>query len=241
MDGPWLARRVRHPVARVLASAMAFVGLLLCVLGFRLFVLEPFRIPAASMVPTLQVGDHVAVVKYAYGLRIPLLGTYLVRWDEPHRGDVVVFAYPRDPAVSYVKRVVGVPGDRVAVRNGSVVLDGIVLDRADGDDARTWADDGCTQRTAASFVEVIDGVPRRMFRNHGLGGPLSDMAEITVPNDHVFVMGDNRDNSEDSRRWGFVSMDAIYGRAWRIWLSLDPCSGGVRKERFMLGAEGGEG
>jgi signal peptidase I len=205
------------------------------VLVIRTFIFEPFRIPSGSMVPTLLIGDHVVVTKFSYGIWLPFIGKELIDLGNPSRGDIIVFKYPRDPSMNYIKRVVALPGDRVRVRNNRVFINGEEQNTvALGD--YDFIDDDCFAHPERYFKEKLGNIEHAILTNPGLGGPLADMDERVVPADNVFVMGDNRDNSEDSRRWGFVRFDQIKGKAHRVWLSWDGCASGVgsvRTDRFF--------
>lgn len=235
------------------------------VLFIRTFIFEPFRIPSGSMLPTLQVGDHVFVTKASYGLwfpatvlEVPYMDAFKVMpryevldWGDPERGDIIVFRFPRNEGVNFIKRVVGVPGDRIAVRNNKIVLNG-VEQSMQYQDRVGFLDQYCNERQVRGYHEDLSGVPHWSYTNaSALGGPLSNHREIVVPEDNVFVMGDNRDNSEDSRAWGFVRYDQIKGKAHFVWLSLDSCPDGAgqdpapigtpRSERFFKGLYGTPG
>lgn len=232
---------------------------LLAVVFIRLFLFEPFRIPSGSMVPTLLIGDHVLVTKFSYGVWLPfksigvpftgiglddigldLPNVELFDLGDPQRGDIIVFHYPMDEDVTYIKRVVGVPGDTIRVQDNQIVLNGELMkvtDLGEFDDM----DQGCIPRRARYFKETLSrsGEPaldHGILTNRGYGGPLANHREIKVPDDAVFVMGDNRDHSEDGRRWGFVRFDQIKGKAHFVWLSWDGCTGsgvgGPRIERM---------
>lgn len=221
---------------------------ILAVIFIRLFLFEPFRIPSGSMVPTLLIGDHVLVTKFAYGVWLPLksIGVpftsfglddigldlpniELINTADPQRGDIIVFHYPMDEDVTYIKRVIGVPGDTIRVQDNQVVLNGelmTVTDLGEFDDI----DQGCRPRRARYFKENLkrldaEALDHGILTNRGYGGPLANHREIKVPKDAVFVMGDNRDHSEDGRRWGFVRYDQIKGKAHFVWLSWDGCTG----------------
>jgi signal peptidase I len=205
--------------------ARSFFPIFLFVLLLRAFVVEPFRIPSGSMMPTLLVGDFILVNKYAYGLRMPVTKTKLVDVDEPERGDVVVFRYPRDPKVDYIKRLVGLPGDRIAYRDKKLYVNGREMPQK----PVGWYEpvgSGERMRGAFELVEDLDGVEHAILVNprtpdFGPGCQVLANGEVTVPEGHYFMMGDNRDNSNDSRCWGFVPESNLVGRAFVIWLSLD--------------------
>lgn len=215
----------------------AWAPAILVVLFIRAFIFEPFRIPSGSMVPSLLIGDHVLVTKFSYGVWLPVVRKELVDLGDPERGDIIVFRYPEDERLNYIKRVVAIPGDRVKVRNNQIFLN-------DEAQARTyvgryeWIDDDCRPHSAKRYVEELGAVPHEKLTNSGLGGLLASVNEVTVPPGHVFVMGDNRDNSEDSRRWSFVRFDQIKGKAHFVWLSWDRCAGSygeLRTDRFFHG------
>lgn len=224
---------------------------ILAVIVIRSFIFEPFRIPSGSMVPTLLIGDHVVVTKFSYGIwlrtptSIPLLGIplpccfrkELLDLGDPARGDIIVFMYPKDEDTNYIKRVIGIPGDKIRVRNNRVYLNGVeqLTERAND---FVFIDDDCRPETKRQFVENLNGVMHPILTNSGNPGFLADVPDqdMVVPPGNVWVMGDNRDNSEDSRRWHFVRFDQIKGKAHRIWLSWNSCTGtygGIRTERFM--------
>lgn len=220
------------------------------VLFIRTFVFEPFRIPSGSMVPTLQIGDHVAVSKFSYGVWLPLTGVEIpfldmlwvvpryqvMRLSEPQRGDIVVFRFPRDESVNFIKRVVAVPGDRIAVENNRIVLNG-ELQPMEFRGKYDFIESTCQPDTTNRYVETLGELSHEALTStSGRGGRLADMPERTVPEGHYFMMGDNRDASDDSRSWGLVREDQIKGKAHVVWLSWDGCKGqfgGIRMDRFF--------
>jgi signal peptidase I len=200
----------------------AFFPVLLIVLLLRSFVAEPFRIPSASMMPTLLTGDFILVNKFSYGLRLPVLETRFLEVGTPRRGDVVVFRYPPEPSMDYIKRVVGVPGDHVAYRNKTLYINGEAVPQ---EFLGPYRNDGALPGSVKSRELVADKayeiltVPSRNMNY----GEIFDMAEgVTVPEGHFFMLGDNRDDSEDSRYWGFVPREALRGRPLFIYYSFDP-------------------
>ncbi len=198
----------------------------LAVLLIRTFIFEPYRIPSGSMVPTLLIGDHVLVSKFAYGLWVPFTEVELVDLGDPERGDIIVFRYPRNPRLTYIKRVVGIPGDTIRVRNNRVVLNGEEQPTV-ATGAYDFIDDGCRAIPSQGYRETLSGVGHDILTSTTGGSFLADTREITVPPDSVFVMGDNRDHSEDSRRWNFVRYDQIKGKAHVVWFSWNSCSGSI--------------
>jgi len=196
---------------------------LLVVVFIRSFIVEPFRIPSSSMVPTLRIGDHIFVSKFSYGLSIPFTKFEFLSFSKPKRGDVVVFLWPRDESLHYVKRIVGLPGDKVEIKDKNiwindkaVVKESLFAEQVKDNISDQQNDDG------QYFVEKLDNNPHliRHLPNSTFGHETRNLLEVVPPN-HYFVMGDNRDDSSDSRSWGFVPKQNIKGKAQLIWLSLD--------------------
>jgi signal peptidase I len=204
---------VREPV--VVEYARSFFPVILIVLLIRSFLFEPFRIPYDSMMPTLLDGDFIFVNKYAYGLRLPVINSKVVAINSPQRGDVIVFRLPSDPSTNYIKRLVGLPGDHIVVRDRQLFVNGermpMRLDGVYQGHGHTGARIGFEQLGAAEH-EVLY-LMDRYTRDY----------EQTVPEGHFFFMGDNRDNSRDSRfpEVGFVPERNLVGKAVRIWLNWD--------------------
>jgi len=206
--------------------ARSFFPVFLIVLLLRSFLVEPFRIPSGSMMPTLLIGDFVLVNKYDYGIRLPVLNLKIIENGTPERGDIIVFRYPEDPSVPYIKRVVGVPGDRVEYRDKVLYINGEEMPH---EPSAAYAGPEAVlvgnleQRERLGTVEhsiLVD--PRRPDREFS----------STVPEHHYFVLGDNRDNSRDSRFWGFVPDRNLIGRAFMIWMNWDWKSGGIAWKRI---------
>lgn len=185
----------------------SFFPVLAIVLVLRSFLVEPFQIPSGSMLPTLEVGDFILVNKYAYGLRLPVAGTKVLEVGDPERGDVMVFRFPKDGETNYIKRVVGMPGDRIRYRNKQLFINGEPVE----------------SRFVARLPpvelrrEVLGDVEHDIFLTMGRPGA-SGEGEWVVPDGHYFVMGDNRDNSNDSRYWGMVPDELVVGKAFGIWM-----------------------
>lgn len=204
---------------------------LLLVFMIRSSVVEAFKIPSGSMIPTLLIGDHIFVNKFAYGLKVPFSDlvtgkpVYVIDRDPPKRGDIVVFIYPRDESLYYIKRVVGVPGDTIEVKDKRLHVNGQPVDRKPvptelEDQVFDKLDDPKYSRSSLEiFFEKLDGEEHVIMqdRNNFLG---ETFAPVTVPPGNLFVMGDNRDFSNDSRFWGFVPYENVKGKAMVIWLSL---------------------
>ncbi len=209
---------------------------LFVVLLIRSSVAAPYKIPTGSMRPTLQIGDHLFVSKLAYGLKLPFTNINLTTWSRPKRGDVIVFKYPKDPRKDYIKRVVGLPGDRVEIRAGQLYVNGKPVARQDvNDEEQHRVVEGRYRRSEhyRLYLETLDDVAHYVLhhRDYFYEG-LHDHPPVVVKEDHYFVMGDNRHNSRDSREWGFVSFKAIRGRALVIFFSLKKNPWGVRWSRF---------
>jgi signal peptidase I len=190
----------RDPV--IIEYSRSLFPVLLIVLLFRSFLFEPFKIPSGSMIPTLLVGDFILVNKYAYGLKLPVLNTRFIAVGEPKRGDVVVFRYPVDPSVNFIKRMVGLPGDTITYRNKQLYVNGeSVVAQDKGIFSSAEVKCSTPQPDAHRVQEQLGDVEHDTLIH--LGSPGRD-GQWEVPAGHYFVMGDNRDRSNDSREWGFV-------------------------------------
>lgn len=198
----------------------------LIALFLRSFVVEAFRIPSGSMIPTLQVGDHIFVNKFIYGVRIPFTDyKFGMRVRKPERGEVIVFKYPKDPDKDFIKRIVAVEDDTVEIRNNVVYINGQPIEhRRDTERPCEYEDkvdedsDRWLHRQCIAYTETLDHRSFTAIFNYG-GSYRDTWASIKVPAGHVFVMGDNRDNSHDSRYWGFVPFEFIKGKAMVVWWS----------------------
>lgn len=201
-------------------------ALLLCILAVvvvRSFLFEPFKIPSPSMVPTLKIGDHIFVSKFSYGLSLPFTKLEFVKWGEPKRGDIIVFLFPKDESLHYVKRVVGVPGDKVEVKGQEVFINGEPQGRTLVSDPEMIKSlNGVEAEGVELYKETLGDVAHYVRYSKAVPKELSRTSVIeTVPSNSFFVMGDNRDDSYDSRSWGFVPRENIKGKAQIIWLSLN--------------------
>ena len=212
--------------------SISFFPVILIVFLLRSFLVEPFKIPSGSMIPTLLIGDFILVNKFTYGIRLPVINMKVVELGSPQRGDAMVFRYPGDSSLDYIKRVVGLPGDRIEYRDKLLTINGKPVAR------RQVGDYESRERLQyfPRYLEDFDGaeheiilekeapgfVTRGMdFRHSGNCDYNSGGLACTVPAGHYFMMGDNRDNSSDSRVWGFVPDANIVGKAFFIWLNLN--------------------
>jgi signal peptidase I len=209
------AEEIKEPV--IVEYAKAFFPVILIVLLLRSFLVEPFRIPSGSMMPTLLDGDFILVNKFAYGVRLPVLNYKIIDAGSPQRGDVVVFRYPKNPSVDYIKRVVGLPGDVVTYRNKMVYVNGEPMELAP---QGKYSGEGTalSMTGALLFEEQLGEVSHNILIRQEQ--PIRH-GEFRVPEGHYFVMGDNRDNSNDSRFWGTVPEENLVGEAFMIWMNWD--------------------
>ncbi len=234
LEAAWLARRRPGGSKQPwwVEYSISFFPVILIVFLLRSFLVEPFKIPSGSMIPTLLVGDFILVNKYTYGIRVPVLNSKLIEVGSPQRGDVMVFRFPEDPTLDYIKRVVALPGDRIEYRDKRLAINGKPVPLRQVEDYLSRE----RMQFSRRYLETLDGVeheiivegdapasvpPLRSFPQSG--NCLYNMSGLacTVPPGHYFVMGDNRDNSSDSRVWGFVPDGNVVGRAFFIWLNLN--------------------
>lgn len=209
----------------------SFFPVLALVFFLRSFLYEPFKIPSSSMVPTLTIGDLILVNKFTYGIRLPIINKKIIEIGTPQRGDVMVFKYPKDMTLDYIKRVVGVPGDKIVYKNKRLTVNGEALpyqplpdyldeerltyskqyrENLTGREHRILNDDN-----APPYVQNPDSFPQHELCSYNAEG-----FACTVPTGQYFMMGDNRDNSLDSRYWGFVPDKNIVGKAFFVWMNL---------------------
>ncbi|MGB5245733.1 MAG: signal peptidase I [Woeseia sp.] len=192
--------------ATVVEYAQSFFPVLLIVLIIRSFIFEPFRIPSGSMMPTLLEGDYIFVTKYSYGLRLPVLEKKIIETGAPERGDVAVFRLPSDPSINYIKRVVGLPGDTIEYRDHRLIINGTEMPLSASD-------------SPSQFREVLGERAHEIL----ISNPRSRASEgvYVVPEGQYFMMGDNRDNSRDSRYINAIPENYLVGEAVRIWMHID--------------------
>jgi signal peptidase I len=209
----------------------SFFPVIAAVFLLRSFVIEPFKIPSGSMIPTLQIGDFILVNKYTYGIRLPIVNKKVVELNQPQRGDVMVFRYPKDESMDYIKRVIGVPGDVVKYDNKRLTVNGHPATYAPQSDYL----DGERLTYSKQYQETLGNVTHNILNDADRPAYVSGPDDFPfrenctynqtgftckVPAGHYFMMGDNRDNSADSRYWGFVPDKNIVGKAFFIWMNL---------------------
>jgi signal peptidase I len=215
-----------EPVA--VEYAKSFFPVILVVFFVRSFIVEPFKIPSGSMMPTLLAGDYILVNKFTYGLRVPIFNNTFFEINHPNRGDVFVFHYPPEPSVDYIKRVVGLPGDKIRYQNKQLTINGKLLDVQEvGDYA--YVKPGLNMVTAKQYREQLGTEQHDILINDwvgsydadAIGSKFANDEEVVVPDGHYLAMGDNRDDSSDSRVWGFVPEKNLVGKAFFIWMNFD--------------------
>lgn len=225
----WLADKILKikarggPLGNAVETSNSLISVFFVVLVIRSFIVEPFTIPSGSMLPTLQVHDFILVNKFAYGLRLPVTNTKIVPTGEPERGDVMVFKFPENRSQNFIKRVVGLPGDTVSVESNRLAINGEPVSR---ELQRQWQGEGLWRR---QYRENLGEHPHLLWQegqvNPYTGEPVipaRTQGEWQVPEDSYFVMGDNRDNSNDSRFWGIVPEELVVGKAFLIWMHWQP-------------------
>lgn len=211
--------------------ARSFFPVLLFVLVLRSFIAEPFRIPSNSMMPTLLTGDFILVNKFAYGIRLPVTDTKIIPIGEPDRGDVVVFRYPKDTTQDYIKRIVGLPGDVIEYHNKVLKVNGQIVTNVP-ERAYVGVGSGREMTGAELRRETLGEVEHDILIDPRIQrGPMGE-GRWVVPEGHYFAMGDNRDNSEDGRYWGFVPEKNLVGPAFLIWMNWDGKNGGIDFSRI---------
>ncbi|GAB3547214.1 signal peptidase I [Noviherbaspirillum agri] len=209
----------------------SFFPVIALVFFLRSFLYEPFKIPSSSMVPTLVIGDLILVNKFTYGIRLPIVNKKIIDINDPQRGDVMVFKYPKDPSLDYIKRVIGVPGDKIVYKNKRLTINGTAavyeplpdyLDEEHLTYSKQYRENVgdvsykiLNDDRAPSYIQNPDPFPKHEFCSYNAEG-----FSCTVPSGHYFMMGDNRDNSLDSRYWGFVPDENIVGKAFFVWMNL---------------------
>ncbi|WP_036302402.1 signal peptidase I [Methylotenera sp. L2L1] len=208
--------------------AKSFFPVILAVFLIRSFIVEPFKIPSGSMMPTLLAGDFILVNKFTYGLRVPILNNTFLTVNKPARGDVIVFHYPPNPSIDYIKRVVGLPGDKISYQDKRLTINGRPVEVKSAGNYE-YVMSGLNVVEAQQYHEQLgakkhDILVHDVIGNYDadtIGAKFAEGEDVTVPDGHYLAMGDNRDNSSDSRVWGFVPEQNLVGKAFFIWMNFD--------------------
>ncbi|WP_372651954.1 signal peptidase I [Halobacteriovorax sp.] len=217
--------------ANLKKEVLLIISIIFVVLVFRSSLYEPYRIPSGSMIPTLKIGDYIIVNKFAYGMKVPfsdiaigdinLTPNYIFKQELPKRGDVVVFKFPKDPSINYIKRVIGLPGDTIEIKDKVVYVNNIETVSEKVESAPFLKDmDSKFKKHKLKFFSVKNGERKYIIQQDSDNYFLVNKDKIIVPENEIFVMGDNRDFSYDSRFWGTVPLSYVKGRAELIWFSL---------------------
>jgi signal peptidase I len=237
-----LFRRYRDRDAKeplLVEYARSFFPVILIVFGLRSFLVEPFKIPSGSMMPTLLIGDFILVNKYTYGIRLPVINKKVIPLNDPQRGDVMVFRYPADPGLDYIKRVIGVPGDIVEYRDKKLTINGKAVP-TDNTGTYSYVGNGLNYITAMVYEERLNDAGHTVMVQPGMPSVIPPQVAddfpyrencsynesgegfaCKIPEGHYFAMGDNRDASNDSRYWGFIPDENIVGKAFFIWMNFE--------------------
>jgi signal peptidase I len=213
--------------------ARSLFPVFLIVLLLRSFMVEPFRIPSGSMMPTLLIGDFILVNKFSYGIRLPVLNTKILEIGKPERGDVVVFRYPEDPSIPFIKRVVGLPGDEIEYQADNKMLyinNEPVTQALFG--RYIGVGQGSNMTGREERIENLSGAKHAILVLQKFNPNEPKITKLKVPENQYFVLGDNRDNSKDSRYWGTVPEENLIGEAFFIWMNWDFHNGGVNWTRL---------
>ncbi|MBN2688990.1 MAG: signal peptidase I [Gammaproteobacteria bacterium] len=222
------AKHIEKP-GMIIEYARSFFPILLAVLFIRSFLIQPYHVPTGSLEPTILPGDFIAVNQFAYGLRLPVLHYKILSIGEPKRGDIALFRYPLDPSQIYIKRVIGLPGDHIVYRNKILRVNGKIISVKKIGTALD-VEPGAMAIPVNKEQENLLGVKHDIFQ-WKIGGYTGSVDTI-VPKGHYFMMGDNRDASDDSRYWGFVPEQNLVGKAFAIWFSWNDVQDKVRWHRI---------
>ena len=218
-------RKPEQKPGKIIEYARSFFPIFFLVLLVRSFLIEPFRIPSGSLEPTLLVGDFIVVNKFAYGIRLPVIEKKIIPIATPKTGEIAVFRWPPAPTYDYIKRVIGVPGDKIVYHNKILSINGVEMKQQFVE----YTTDESSGKAVAKYSENLNGVVHDIFV--GTDVPAVDF-EVEVPKGHYFMMGDNRDDSADSRFWGFVADDYLRGKASLIWMSWNANTYSIRWSRI---------
>ena len=199
---------------KIIEAAYSCGPVLVFVFLLRAFIIEPFRIPSGSLEPTLNIGDFVVINKFSYGIRLPIIEKKIINYKHPQRGDIAVFRWPPNPKFDFIKRVIGVPGDHISYYNKTLIINKKIMPRK----FIRYTIDESTDAAVAEYQENLNGVRHSTYIRTSV--PAYNF-EIDVPEGYYFMMGDNRDDSADSRYWGLVEDSYLRGKALLVWMSWD--------------------
>lgn len=226
-------KHMKHPpemkLPLMIDYARSFFPVLLLVFLLRSFLFEPFRIPSGSLEPTLLTGDFILVNKFDYGIRLPVIHKKMVSFNEPKRGDIIVFRWPPNPSVDFIKRVIGIPGDHISYIDKTLYINGTKISQIFVKNT-TDQDESGDIWNVQEKQEDLFGIRHLIFQN--ANRPNDDIKDIVVPEGMYFAMGDNRDDSADSRYWGFVPEKNIIGKANVVWMSWSSPDHRIRWDRI---------
>lgn len=220
------ASQKKQPI--VIEYARSFFPVLLLVLVIRAFLIQPYRVPTGSLEPTILPGDFIVVNQFAYGLKLPVFNTRFVQIGEPKVGDIALFRWPKDPHIVFVKRVIGVPGDHIIYKNKILTLNGKTATQLDV--GMDLDQDPNLPSAVELKIEHLPTLAHKIFIRNGINEDKD--FDIVVPPNSYFMMGDNRDGSDDSRDWGFVPEENLIGKAFGIWMSWNSEINSVRWDRI---------
>ena len=226
-DTDELVTKGKAGLSIIVEYARAFFPVILLVFVLRSFVVEPFRIPSGSMLPTLYIGDFILVDKFRYGIRLPIVNLRIFPTGSPKRGEVMVFRYPHDDSTNFIKRVIGLPGDEIVYDQKRLFINGTAAQQDKTDSYKLETPN--QEMDVIEYSEQVGASTHNILNDRGRS---SRSMTISVPEGSYFVMGDNRDHSNDSRFWGFVPERNIVGRAFLVWFSWNSNDGGVNWSRI---------
>jgi signal peptidase I len=218
-------RQPEQKPTRLIEYSRSFFPIFFIVLLLRSFLIEPFRIPSGSLEPTLLVGDFLAVNKFSYGFRLPVWEKKVISVSSPKTGEIAVFRWPPDPSFDYIKRVIGIPGDKVSYHNKVLTINGHEMKQT----FIEYTTDESSGNAVAKYRENLNGVEHYIFVRPDVAAIDFD---VEVPKGQYFMMGDNRDDSADSRFWGFVADNYLRGKAFVVWMSWNSHTDMVRWSRI---------
>ncbi|MBA2654318.1 MAG: signal peptidase I [Gammaproteobacteria bacterium] len=230
-DTLFFAKRRTNEAAmpKIIEFSKSFFPALLLVWIIRSFIIQPYRVPTGSLEPTVLPGDFIAVKQFSYGLRVPVINQKIFGVGEPKRGDIALFHWPVDTSKLFVKRVIGLPGDHIVYKNKTLTINGQEMSQEYLGKGKDIEQDGLTSEVDHK-IENLAGIKHNIFVKPEVSDPVD--VDIVVPDNHYFMMGDNRDDSDDSRSWGFVPETFLIGKAFGIWMSWDAQDHHVRWNRI---------